>query len=46
MRCTKEGACLDRLIALAKPILLQAELQNPRKGPGRKPEIPIGLCLS
>lgn len=40
MRCTKEGACLDRLIALAKPILLQAELQNPRKGPGRKPEIP------
>ncbi|MCY2974283.1 MAG: transposase [Planctomycetota bacterium] len=40
MFCTTEGACLERLIAIAKPILLKSERKHPIVGPGRKPEIP------
>lgn len=40
MRCTTEGACLERLIAIAKPILRRSDEVNPRIGRGRRPEIP------
>src|SRR5262245_51937157 len=36
----KDGTCLAALIRLAIPICQQAERECPRKGPGRKPEIP------
>jgi hypothetical protein len=36
----KDGACLAALIRLAIPVCQQAERECPRKGPGRKPEIP------
>jgi hypothetical protein len=36
----KEGTCLAALIRLAIPICQRAERECPRKGPGRRPEIP------
>lgn len=35
-----EGTCLAQLVELAMPICQQAEQACPRRGPGRKPEIP------
>jgi len=34
------GTCLASLVKMAVPLCKQAELQCPRTGPGRKPEIP------
>jgi len=37
---TKAGASLEALVALAVPLLQQAERQCPRTGPGKKPDVP------
>jgi hypothetical protein len=36
----KAGASLDALVKMAMPLLQKAERQNPRTGPGAKPQIP------
>jgi hypothetical protein len=36
----KEGACLDTLVRMAKPLCQAAEHQCPRTGPGRPPTFP------
>src|SRR5688572_10862215 len=44
----KEGACLEALVAMAVPLLQEAECQYPRTGPGAKQEIPdwlIGVLI-
>jgi hypothetical protein len=35
----REGACLAKLIEMAKPFCIAAERECPRQGPGRPPEI-------
>jgi hypothetical protein len=43
-----QGACLEALVAMAVPLLVEAERQCPRTGPGAKPEIPdwlIGVLI-
>jgi hypothetical protein len=47
-KCAKTGACLESLVEMALPLLIQAERQCPRTGPGAKPEIPdwlIGVLI-
>jgi hypothetical protein len=42
------GACLEALVAMAVPLLQEAERQCPRTGPGAKPDIPdwlIGVLI-
>ena len=39
-RRAKAGTCLASLVKLAVPLCQQAERECPRRGPGRKPEIP------
>lgn len=44
----KAGACLEALVAMAVPLLQEAERQCPRTGPGAKPTIPdwlIGVLI-
>lgn len=36
----KEGALLNRCVAIASAACIEAELECPRSGPGRKPEVP------
>jgi len=36
----REGACLETLVRMAKPLCQAAERQCPRTGPGRPPEFP------
>lgn len=45
MACTKEGTCLAELVRLAKPVCQQAEQACPRRGRGRRPEIPDWMLL-
>lgn len=40
LKRAREGACLAELVRMAVPICQQAERENPRTGPGRKPWIP------
>ena len=42
-RVAKARACLESLVAMAVPLLLEAERQSPRTGPGAKPVIPDWL---
>lgn len=45
---TKANSCLEALIAMAVPLLKEAERQCPRTGPGAKPKIPdwfMGLLI-
>src|SRR5438552_7130277 len=47
-KCSTQGACLEALVAMAVPLLQEAERQCPRTGPGAKPEIPdwlIGVLI-
>src|SRR6266581_536679 len=39
----KDGALVSKLMALAVPMLQEAERRSPRSGPGAKPEIPDWL---
>ena len=36
----REGTCLEALVGMAIPVCQRAELECPRTGPGRPPEIP------
>jgi Transposase DDE domain len=45
MACTTEGTCLAELVRMAKPVCQQAEQACPRKGRGRRPEIPDWMLL-
>ena len=36
----KAGGCLQTLVKMAVPLLMRAEAEHPRTGPGRKPDVP------